>query len=80
MPRKGGNRRSGPNATINNFIIAVLDDCLQPRFIGHIPARVAKQFTRQDTYQGSNKPNICEGLVLHPQMRVLSGDARSLCE
>jgi hypothetical protein len=71
---KKSRRRSGPIATINNFLIVILDDYLQPRFIGHLPARIAKQFSRPDLYQGSNKLHICEQMVRHPQMRVLHGN------
>jgi hypothetical protein len=76
--RKGTKRRSGPLATINNFLIVILDEYLQPKFIGHLPARVAKQFSRRDQYQGSTKLNICDRMVNHRQMRVLQGDATAL--
>jgi len=55
-----------------------LDEYLQPKFIGHLPARVAKQFSRRDQYQGSTKLNICDRMVNHRQMRVLQGDATAL--
>jgi hypothetical protein len=78
VSRKGPERRSGPLATINNFLIVIMDDYLQPRFIGHLPARVAKQFSRKDRYQGSTKLLICEDMVRHPQMRVLYGEPAAL--
>lgn len=79
VSRKGP-RRSGPLATINNFLIVVMDEYLQPKFIGHLPARVAKQFLRQDKYQGSTKLLICAAMVRHRQMRVLHGDPAVLCD
>jgi hypothetical protein len=74
--RKGN--RSGPIAAINNFLIVLLDDCLVPQFIAHLPARVAKKFARKDRYQGSTKLAICEEMVRHAQMRVLYGSQSAI--